>query len=240
MQTYPRIGYLESIKNAFKNYVKFHGRTRRSEYWSFYLTVTAINIILIVLMILTLEVYEDSYRSGNYIYYYKTFKINPIVKLISYIFDLAILCPVLSGTFRRIQDTGRNAAYLLMAFIPIVGVFIVIVFLCKDSEVQANMYGPSPKYISTNEANMALNAQNNPNLYPNNNAMQLNVNTPQQYSYPSSQPQPQYQYQQNYQNTGDMQLNVNPQQNAYPLAQPLPQQNPSEIPPTGYSSQPYP
>lgn len=240
MQTYPRIGYLESIKNAFKNYVKFTGRTRRSEFWSFYLTVLAINTILITLMILTLESYESSYRSGNYIYYYKSYKVNPILQLISTVFGLAMICPVLSSVFRRIQDTGRNPAYLLMVLIPIAGIIIVIVFLCKDSEAKPNMYGPSPKYISTNEANMPLNTPYyNQNPYPNNNAMQLNVN-PQQNLYPLPQSQPQPQYQQNYQNTNDLQLNVNPQQNPYPLPQPQPQyqQNPSEIPPAGYSSQP--
>ena len=37
------------------------------------------------------------------------------------------------------------------------------------------------------------------------------------------------------QNTNDIQLNINPQENPYPQ----PQQMPSEIPPAGYTSQPY-
>ena len=37
------------------------------------------------------------------------------------------------------------------------------------------------------------------------------------------------------QNTNDIQLNINPQQNSYPQPQPMP----SEVPPSGYTSQPY-
>ena len=59
------------------------------------------------------------------------------------------LIPSLSLSVRRLHDTGRSGCYMLLGFIPF-GSLVLLIFFCQDSNPESNIYGPSPKYISTN------------------------------------------------------------------------------------------
>ncbi len=48
--------------------------------------------------------------------------------------------------FRRLHDTGRSGWRLLWLFFPLLGPFLLLMFLCEDSRAGANKYGPSAKY----------------------------------------------------------------------------------------------
>ena len=50
--------------------------------------------------------------------------------LIPGIYLLLMLFPILAATVRRLHDTGKGAAYLLLCFVPALGVIILFVFLC--------------------------------------------------------------------------------------------------------------
>ena len=49
MEANPQVGFIDAIKLAFKNYVNFNGRSRRSEYWWFVLFNIIIEIIIFIL-----------------------------------------------------------------------------------------------------------------------------------------------------------------------------------------------
>ena len=49
MEANPQVGFIDAIKLAFKNYVNFNGRSRRSEFWWFYLFNIIIGIIISIL-----------------------------------------------------------------------------------------------------------------------------------------------------------------------------------------------
>ena len=51
----PRVGFLESIKSVFKQYTKYSGRSRRSEFWYFTIINNIIQLTLIIIMIATIE-----------------------------------------------------------------------------------------------------------------------------------------------------------------------------------------
>ena len=72
--------------------------------------------------------------------------ITPYLMYLSYIYSLIILLPGLGLAIRRLHDIGKSGWYLFIAFIPFVGVFILLYFYCLDSENQSNEYGESPKY----------------------------------------------------------------------------------------------
>ena len=61
------------------------------------------------------------------------------------IYALAVLIPGLAAWSRRLHDTGRSLWWFLLAFIPIVGVIVLIVFAAGDSQPGDNKYGPNPK-----------------------------------------------------------------------------------------------
>jgi uncharacterized membrane protein YhaH (DUF805 family) len=108
---------------VLKNYVGFQGRARRKEYWMFML----FNIIVtIVLAIIESVAGLDSVLSG--------------------IYSLAVLLPSLAVTARRLHDIGRSGWWNLINLIPIIGVIVLLVFTCQDSQEGENQYGPNPKF----------------------------------------------------------------------------------------------
>ena len=64
---------------------------------------------------------------------------------LSWIFAIATIIPSLSITWRRMHDIGKSGAYSLLAFIPVVGWILVLIWCCTDSQPGSNMYGPNPK-----------------------------------------------------------------------------------------------
>ena len=105
---------------ALKKYADFTGRARRKEYWMFYFIYMILIIVISVL---------DAVLS---------------VGVFSIIFTLGMLIPSISIAARRLHDTGRSGWWQLIAFIPLIGLIILIVFLAQDGH-DANEYGENPK-----------------------------------------------------------------------------------------------
>ena len=111
---------IEYFIGALQKYADFTGRARRKEYWMFALYYAIFYIVLSVI---------DSF-TGFFI--------------ITTIYSLALFVPSISITARRLHDTGRSGWWQLIAFIPLIGYIILIVFLVQDSH-EENEYGVSPK-----------------------------------------------------------------------------------------------
>ena len=120
--------FQEAISSVFSNYANFSGRARRSEYWYFCLFNIIVSMILSLLMKLT---------AGSVMF--NLFRIADVV------YSLAVLIPGLAVAWRRLHDIGRSGAWYLLLLVPIVGVIVLIVWFCKDSQPGVNQYGPCPK-----------------------------------------------------------------------------------------------
>ena len=57
-----------------------------------------------------------------------------------------MLLPGLAVGIRRLHDTDKSGWWLLLVFIPIVGIIVLIVFWATDGTPGANEYGMSEKY----------------------------------------------------------------------------------------------
>ena len=180
MQTLPSIGCGTAIKMAFQNYAKCTGRSRRSEFWFFYLFLFLINFVLGILSYIILYSTYDKYHN--------TFEYTPlynVLTIIQYIVILACICPLISLAVRRLHDTGKSGFFFFVVFIPLVGTLILLVLCCIDSEERPNEYGPSPKYI------LPVSQPINPapiSPYPQANPYQPPMAQP----YPQNQMQPLY------------------------------------------------
>lgn len=64
---------------------------------------------------------------------------------LSGLYSLAVFLPSLGVTVRRLHDIGKSGWWVLLGFIPLVGVLVLLFFLVKDSEAGSNAYGPNPK-----------------------------------------------------------------------------------------------
>ncbi|MDE6866732.1 MAG: DUF805 domain-containing protein, partial [Muribaculaceae bacterium] len=121
-----QVSFKEAIQRAFNNYCNFSGRASRSEYWWFQLFTTLVSWVLSIIGVIIFGT-ESAAAS-----------------LFTYIWGFAILLPQLGLLFRRLHDTGRSGWNWCWSFLPIIGWIILLVYLCQDSQMQDNQYGPVP------------------------------------------------------------------------------------------------
>ncbi len=119
-----QVSFSEAINLAIgRNYCNFSRRASRSEYWWFAL------FCFIIGMVLTPFSLSDS-----------TF--GTIVCVV----NLALLLPSLGICVRRLHDIGKSGWWIFINLIPLVGMIIFIVWMCKDS-MPDNHYGPTPHMV---------------------------------------------------------------------------------------------
>jgi uncharacterized membrane protein YhaH (DUF805 family) len=105
-------------------YATFSGRARRKEYWLFYLAW----FILAVIAFGIDEVIGS-----------------PVIEIgVVGIVNVALICPSLAVSVRRLHDTNRKAWWLLMYLIPVIGVIWLIVLFCFKGTEGENRFGPDP------------------------------------------------------------------------------------------------
>lgn len=133
-----QVSFGDAIKRAFSNYCCFEGRASRSEYWWFALFNFIINFVLYVLVIVFAA---DS----------QTLSIAFVLLILYGIYNLAALLPSLGLLFRRLHDAGHSGWNCLLPLLPFIGMIILLVFCCQDSEPEENIYGPVPNTIDGGE-----------------------------------------------------------------------------------------
>lgn len=112
---------------ALKKYAEFSGRARRSEYWYF----TLFYLLIYIGLIIVDSIVGLTGDTG--------------VGILSALFALGMLIPSLAVSVRRLHDTDRSGWWLLIAFLPIVGAIVLLVFMVQDSQAGENRFGPNPK-----------------------------------------------------------------------------------------------
>lgn len=117
-------------------YINFSGRARRTEYWMFALFYSLLLFTaLIIDNILGLDFkYEMMGQTVSTGYGW------------GYLLVVALhFIPALGAVVRRLHDIGKSGWMYLIIFIPIIGIFWILVLLVKDSQKGENKYGPNPK-----------------------------------------------------------------------------------------------
>lgn len=111
---------------CWQKYADFSGRARRREYWMFYLfnclAGIAVGIVDAVLV-----------GTGG---------------LLGGLYNLAVLVPSLAVMARRLHDTNRSGWMMLIMLIPLIGVIVLLVFMCQDSKPGDNRFGANPKSVA--------------------------------------------------------------------------------------------
>jgi uncharacterized membrane protein YhaH (DUF805 family) len=113
---------------VLKKYAVFDGRARRKEYWFFFLFTIIVSVILAIIDNLT-----------------GTYSAQAHIGLLGGLYALGTLLPGIGVTIRRLHDTGRTGWWILIAFVPIVGGIILLIFMVLDGNPGENKYGPDPK-----------------------------------------------------------------------------------------------
>lgn len=121
---------IKQILLPWKRYAVFEGRASRKEFWPF----TLVNMVIIFTLSLLSTDFslEDPADSDN------------MWTAVYFIFIFAAFLPSIGVQICRLHDTGKNGAFVLLNFIPVIGGLIVL-FLCAiKGEAQENQYGPPP------------------------------------------------------------------------------------------------
>lgn len=113
------MSFKEAVTTCFRKYADFAGRARRSEFWYFCLFTGLVTGALSVI-----------FGDGSFI---------------TTAFSVATFVPSLAVSWRRMHDIGKSGAWNFLAFVPVVGTIIVLIWECRDSESGTNAYGPNPK-----------------------------------------------------------------------------------------------
>lgn len=115
-------GYFKSALTT--KYADFSGRARRAEYWWFVCFSSAILFALVVVPLVMVSVYESA----------------AVLLIGAGIWWLATLLPAIAVGVRRLHDTGKSGAWLLVGLVPLGGVVLFILMLV-DGDRNPNQYG---------------------------------------------------------------------------------------------------
>ena len=113
------MNFSQAISSAFSNYVNFSDRACRSEYWYWFLCVVLGQLVALIV---------DSVIG---------------IQLTIGIFSLVVLLPGIAVGVRRLHDLDRSGWWLLLGFVPLVGI-ILIVWFCMRGTPGPNRFGPDP------------------------------------------------------------------------------------------------
>lgn len=116
--------YLE----ALKKYAVFEGRSRRKEYWFFGLFNAIFSVVLVIADVL----FGTSGGLSS-------------PGLLSGLYTLGVFLPALAVLVRRLHDTNRSGWWVLISFLPLIGILVLLFFSVQEGQPGENQYGISPK-----------------------------------------------------------------------------------------------
>lgn len=123
---------MHSYISIFKHYFDFQGRTRRKDFWLFFLIHFSIIFFLGTAGGLFNETFSIEIESSL-----------PMEILLIYVFVTVI--PTLGVMVRRLHDQNRNRFFVLLPLIPFIGTLALIFLMCLPGQFGSNKYGPDPK-----------------------------------------------------------------------------------------------
>ena len=133
--------FTDAVRCGFSNYVTFSVRARRSEFWFWVLFAIIVVVVAGVLDSMLfpgmMNVQTDlgdgvaavSAQGGP----------------ISALAGLGMFLPSLAMYIRRLHDVDRSGWWLLLAFVPLIGIIVLIVWWCTEGTRGPNRFGPDPK-----------------------------------------------------------------------------------------------
>lgn len=118
--------FSNSIRVCFSKYATFAGRAPRAEYWYWSLFTTlsgaALGFLAGILNVVT-----------------NTHAPTSIVNLVLTLF---FLLPNISVAVRRLHDLDKSGGWFFLAFLPVIGWIILLVWVCTRGTNGANRFGP--------------------------------------------------------------------------------------------------
>jgi uncharacterized membrane protein YhaH (DUF805 family) len=129
---------MEWMLLPLRRYAEFTGRSRRKEFWMFFLFQLLAGAALSILF------GTPDYMAGGGMFAFSSVMSGTGSK-VQALFNLALLIPNFAVAVRRLHDIDRSGWFLLLILIPFLGWFTLFVMYCLDGNRGYNRYGPDPK-----------------------------------------------------------------------------------------------
>jgi uncharacterized membrane protein YhaH (DUF805 family) len=117
----------QAIELGFRRYADFRGRSSRAEYWYWVLFYFLLSLVLNVLD--TAVFLRGPGEPGPF----------------GSIATIVMLVPSIAVSARRLHDIGRTAWWLLIAFLPVIGFIVLLIWFCTRGDNGPNHYGDDPQ-----------------------------------------------------------------------------------------------
>jgi uncharacterized membrane protein YhaH (DUF805 family) len=118
------MGFGEAVSSGFSNYVNFSSRTQRSGYWFWTLFVVLLSVAASILDLVVAAAIGFSF--------------------FGFLIFLVTIIPGIAVSVRRMHDLDKSGWWLLLAFIPIVGAIVLLIWFCTAGTPGLNRFGPDP------------------------------------------------------------------------------------------------
>ena len=127
------MNFVEAVKSGYANYVNFSGRSQRSAYWWWTL------FQVVVALVIALLEGGGSFSRGD-----GAMQFAVVGGIFSTIWTLVNLLPGIAVSVRRMHDVDRSGWWLLIAFVPLIGAIVLLVWFCSRGTSGSNRFGPDP------------------------------------------------------------------------------------------------
>ncbi|HKK31283.1 MAG TPA: DUF805 domain-containing protein [Alphaproteobacteria bacterium] len=119
---------MRRFREGFRRYFEFGGRSSRLDYLMFIVGCFVVGFFLAMV-----DVFAGTYDPGSG------------AGLLSSIFQLAVLIPVIAVSVRRLHDFDASGWWYLLMLIPVVNIVLFLVLLFKPGTDGPNRFGPDPR-----------------------------------------------------------------------------------------------
>lgn len=134
---------MEYMLLPLKRYADFSGRSRRKEYWMFFLGYMLAAIALAIVGVILGGAPGGGSSGGG-----------SVMMILLGLLVVVLIIPSFAVQVRRFHDQDKSGWFVLLNFIPYVGGLIVLVFMCLDGTRGANRFGPDPKQTAVDVGNI--------------------------------------------------------------------------------------
>ena len=127
------MNFTAAVSSGYNGYVKFAGRSARSEFWYWVLFQVIVSIIIGYFegggqSSVSNGMMNSSYNAGP----------------IAMVWSLANFLPGLAVSVRRLHDVDKSGWWSLIVLIPVVGIIVLLVWNATKGTVGGNRFGADP------------------------------------------------------------------------------------------------
>ncbi|MDJ0946647.1 MAG: DUF805 domain-containing protein [Kiloniellales bacterium] len=135
-----------SLDSAFRNFGNFWGRSGRAEFWLWMLFGFCLlwTMSFSVALVEGFGALDMSAAAFGRAFTEKTGGLETPLKIFLLAFSAVTFLPSLALSVRRLHDTGRSGAWILIQLVPVVGAFVLLYFFVMPGDPEPNRYGPPP------------------------------------------------------------------------------------------------